>query len=238
MNIIIDILILFIIINTLLKLSFWKFWQILVMAILAGGFLFFVYPFAIEQSQVKMKEYLQNTEILSNIAILVTLESAICLSFCFTALLEYMNGKQSKWNSVLKFYPGLLIFPVLLYLLTQSFFTFTGFDFEVLSMLFAVIVIVLIIGLSFGIRYLVPEKDLRLEIHFLMSLFVAILGLIVTTSGKMVYVAVDEPLNFQRLGFTFGLFGFLFLQDFSLIKSGGNFFGNHSLEQRIARSPT
>ncbi|MCD0477875.1 MULTISPECIES: hypothetical protein [Chryseobacterium] len=224
MNIIIDILILFIIINTLLKLSFWKFWQILVMAILAGGFLFFVYPFAIEQSQVKMKEYLQNTEILSNIAILVTLESAICLSFCFTALLEYMNGKQSKWNSVLKFYPGLLIFPVLLYLLTQSFFTFTGFDFEVLSMLFAVIVIVLIIGLSFGIRYLVPEKDLRLEIHFLMSLFVAILGLIVTTSGKMVYVAVDEPLNFQRLGFTFGLFGFLFFAGFFINKIWWKFF--------------
>lgn len=218
MNIIIDILILFIILNTLLKLSFWKVWQILIMGILAGGFIYFVYPFAIEQSQLKMKEHLQNSEILGNIAVLVTLESAVCLSFCFTALQEYLNGRKSKWNSVLKCYPGLLIFPVLLFLLTQSFFTFTGFDFEILSMLFAVIVITIIIGLSFGVRYLIPEKDLRLEIHFLMSLFVAILGLIVTTSGKMVYVATEESLNFQRLGFTFGLFTILFFAGFFINK--------------------
>ncbi|WP_029292738.1 hypothetical protein [Chryseobacterium hispalense] len=214
MNIIIDILILFILINTLLKLSFWKFWQATIVAVLVGGFVFFVYPFAIEQSQLKMQEYLQNTEILSNIAVLVTLESAVCLSFCFTALLEYLNGVKSKWNSVLKWYSGLLIFPVLLYLLTQSFFTFTGVDFEMMTMIFAVIAVILLIGLSFGIRKLIPEKDLRLEIHFLVSLFVAVLGLIVTTCGKMVYLAVDEPLNFQRLGFTFGLFASLFLAGF------------------------
>lgn len=224
MNIIIDILILFILINTLLKLSFWKFWQVAIVGILAGGFVFFVYPFAIEQSQLKMQEYVQNTEILSNIAVLVTLESAVCLSFCFTALLEYLNGKTSKWNSLLKWYSGLLIFPVLLYLLTQSFFTFTGVDFEMMTMIFAALVVVLLIGLSFGIRKLIPEKDLRLEIHFLVSLFVAVLGLIVTTSGKMVYVAVDEPLNFQRLAFTFGLFVSLFFAGFLFNKIWWRFF--------------
>lgn len=227
MNIIIDILILFILINTLLKLSFWKFWQVTIVAVLAGGFVFFVYPFAIEQSQLKMHEYLQNTEILSNIAVLVTLESAVCLCFCFTALLEYLNGEKSKWNSVLKWYSGLLIFPVLLYLLTQSFFTFIGVDFEMMTMIFALIAMILLIGLSFGIRKLIPEKDLRLEIHFLVSLFVAVLGLIVTTSGKMVYVAVDEPLNFQRLGFTFGLFASLFFAGFVINKIWWKFFRKH-----------
>lgn len=216
MDIIITILILFILINTLLKLSFWKFRQVLIVSGLAGIFLYLVYPFAILQSQTEVKGFLQNSEILGNIAVLVTVESAVCICFCFTALLKYIKGKESKWTSVLKWYPGLLIFPVLFYLLTQSFFVFTGVDFQFIAVVFSVVAVVLIPVLSYGIRFLIPEMDLRLEIHFLMSLFVAVLGLIATTNGKIVYVAESEGIDFQKLIFTFVLFAVLFVGGFLL----------------------
>ncbi|MFV0304167.1 MAG: hypothetical protein ACK5IC_01635 [Moheibacter sp.] len=216
MSIIIDILILFILINTLLKLSFWKFWQVLGVSFLVGIFILGVYPFATEQSQRVMQSYLQNTEILNNMAVLVTIESVICLNFGFVSLLDFLNGTQSKWGKILNYYPGLLIFPVLLYLLTQSFFAFTGADFETTALVFAVVSILGIPLLSISIRKLIPETDLRLEIHLLVSFFVAVLGLIATTNGKIMYVSTPQFIDYKKGLLTLGLFMGLFAMGFLL----------------------
>ena len=52
---------------------------------------------------------------------------------------------------------------------------------------------------------------MRLEIHFLASLFVCIIGLLTTVNGDVTYAAVREPMNWKALGFAFGLFLALFL---------------------------
>ena len=64
-------------------------------------------------------------------------------------------------------------------------------------------------------KYLVPEDDLRLEVHFLVSLFICILGLLSTVNGKTTYAATEEALNWKAIILSIGLFVVLFLIGFA-----------------------
>ena len=74
--------------------------------------------------------------------------------------------------------------------------------------------LVFIILGAFGIRKLLPEKDLRLELHFLVSLLITLLGLVSTANGQIIYVPQSEPINFKILGNTFLFFFLLFMAGF------------------------
>ena len=75
-----------ILINSVLKLSFWKFWQVGIFSLGVGAFLYGVSDFATEQSQLTISQWLSDTKVLSNMAVLVTIESVIGLFFCFISL--------------------------------------------------------------------------------------------------------------------------------------------------------
>ena len=59
------------------------------------------------------------------------------------------------------------------------------------------------------------EDDLRLEVHFLVSLFICILGLLTTVNGKTTYAATEEALNWKAIILSIGLFVILFLIGFA-----------------------
>ncbi len=205
------VLMLFVVINSSFKLSFWKWWQVGIFSLVAAGFTASMYPFAIMQSKTQIADYLQNTEALQNMAILVTLESALCFGFCMVYLGGLYGRKNLWWAKLLWWYPSLLIFPVLFYCLTELIFSLPGVPFTVTAYCLAGAVLVLLPALSWLMKYLVPEPEFRLEIHFLISLFVCILGLLSTVNGRTVYAAVNNPLNVKALIVAIVLFVILFM---------------------------
>ena len=76
MELIIHILMLFIVINCSFKLSFWKLWQTVIYSLIAGLFVAGTWQYAILQSKTQIADYLQNTEALQNMAIIITLSCA------------------------------------------------------------------------------------------------------------------------------------------------------------------
>lgn len=210
MELIIQILMLFIVLNSVLKLSFHRSWQVIVFSLLCGLFVIAVYPYAIEQSKTQLADYLSNAKIMQDSAVLVTLEASVCFAFCFLYSKKLFGGKLSRWGRILQWYISLLIFPVLFYLLTQTIFTLSGTDFKTIAYLIAVAVTVGIPLLAWLVRYLFPESDFRLEVHFIASLFVCILGLVTTVNGNVTYAAVDEPVNWHALALAFGFFAVAF----------------------------
>lgn len=211
MELIISILILFILVNSFLKLSFWKGWQAAVFGAVCGVFILAAYPYAILQSKTQIAASLGDPEILKNLAVIITLESAVCFGYCIMMLQEWSGVRKKWWAVPLKWYPSLLIFPVLFYLQTQLIFTFPGVGFSTISYLFAGAVAVAFPLLRFFFKQLLPDREMRLEVHFLVSLFVCIIGLLTTVNGNVTYQAVAEPLNWKAMGFAFGLFLLLFL---------------------------
>jgi len=214
MELIIQILMLFIVINCILKLSFWKPWQSALFGVICAVFIIWTCQFAILQSKTQLADYLKNSYIMQDSAVLITIESAICFAFCFAALREMFGKKAKKWVQPLYWYPGLLVFPVLFYLLTQIIFAMPGTDFNTISYVLAGAVLIGLPALSYLVRYLYPEKELRLEVHFLVSLFVCIIGLITTVNGNVTYAAVEEPMNIKALLLSFALFASAFLIGF------------------------
>lgn len=214
MELIIQILIVFIIINCILKLSFWKPWQTLVFGVICAAFIIWACQYAVLQSKTQIADYLNNKKILEDMAVLITIESAICFGFCFAALQDLFGKKRKKWAKPLYWYPGILIFPVLFYCLTQLIFGHPGTDFSTISYILAGVTVVVLPLSSWLMRCLFAEKDLRLEVYFLVSLFVSILGLLTTVNGNVVYAAAEEPINFKAVGLSFTLFAIAFVAGF------------------------
>lgn len=208
---IILILMLFIAINCTFKLSLWRWWQVGIYGLTIAIFAILAYPYAIQQSKTQIADYLQNKEALQNMAVIITLESAVCFGFCVTYLRGLYGKKNPWWAKLLWWYPSLLLFPVVFYCLTEAIFTFVGIPFTTIAYVVAAAAFVTILVLSSVVKYLVPEKDLRLEIHFLVSLFVCILGLLTTVNGETVYAAVDEPFNWNAAVLALSLFVALFV---------------------------
>ncbi|BES62329.1 hypothetical protein [Dysgonomonas capnocytophagoides] len=211
MELIIQILMLFIVVNCILKLSFWKWWQSALFGLVCAVFIVWMNKYAIMQSKTQLNDYLMNRDALQDAAVLVTVESAICFAFCFAALRSLFGKKIKKWMLPLYWYPSLLLFPVLFYILTQTIFSMSGTDFDTLAYTIAAITLGLLPAAAYGVKYMFPEKELRLEVHFLVSLFVAILGLLTTVNGNVTYAAAEEPINFKALALSLGLFIMMFL---------------------------
>ncbi|MEB3004593.1 hypothetical protein [Capnocytophaga sp. G2] len=214
----VSLLLIFILLNSIIKLSFWKLWQVTLFGLIVGGFLWRVYDFASEQSQVTLDQMLSNIKILSDMAVLVTIESAIGILFCFVALRDYYQNRESRWTRVLRWFPGVLIFPCLFYGLAQAFFYFSGVDFQTITFIIIGMTLFFIIAGAKAIAWALPERDLRLEVHFLMSIFVTLLGLALTASGQIIYVPKSEPLNILLLSQIFLFFIALFSLGFFLNK--------------------
>lgn len=218
MQIIFNILMMFIFINMLIKLSFWKLWHTICFMVILIAYIWAIYPLATEQSQVTIQQAIESPEILSNITVLVTIESAICLIFSITYLKNIFNKKHKFWDKVLHFFPSLLVFPVIFYLLTQTIFYFSGVDFSIITIFFSILSAITIVVFPTLLQSFLPEKDLRLEIHLICSLIITILGLISTNNGKLIYVPKTENINFVALSSTFLLFFVFFIVGFLVNK--------------------
>lgn len=143
MQLIISVLILFILINCVLKLSFWRIWQAALFGAVCGAFVIATYPYAILQSKTQLADYLQNTTTLQNMAVIITLESVVCFAYCIAVLRGWFGQQERWWVKPLKWYPSLLVFPVLFYLQTELVFSFPGTSFSAISYAFAAAVVVL-----------------------------------------------------------------------------------------------
>ena len=93
--------------------------------------------------------------------------------------------KRTLWSyKALRWFPGLLIFPVLFSGLVALIFSFPGVSFPRIAWSMAAGVLVLIPAGTFVLQRLLPEKELRLELLFLANALIAVLGVITTVNGR------------------------------------------------------
>ncbi|MGV8138976.1 MAG: hypothetical protein AB2L20_27575 [Mangrovibacterium sp.] len=188
MELILITLMLFVALNTLLKLSFWNTRAQVVFGMFAGAFVYAMYPLAIGQSKTQLADFLNNTGLMQNVSVLVSLESAAFLLFCFLEVGLPKKG-QVWYLKLLRWFPGVLIFPVLFHTLTRFIFAWTGASFSLLAALIAVFVGILIPFLGKFLLWVLHEREMRLEVLFLSSLFIITAGLVATVNGTTTYQA-------------------------------------------------
>lgn len=217
MDTIVLILILLTGFNFLLKQTFRSFWAMLGAATVAAIFVWLMWPYAIEQSKTQIADFLDNQSLMLDVAVMLTIEVALQMAFCILSVhVAHADPVKKGMRLVyrlLYWFPGVLVFPVLFFTLTQLIFTLPGYSFQQVAIGLSLVVLVMI-PLGYGlIRYLLPEPELRLELFFMTNALVAILGIVATVNGQTAvegvatvdWMALSGCLGVIVLGGGFGL---------------------------------
>jgi len=215
MALIITVLMLFVALNCAAKLSLWPWRQRFLFSAAVALFTWWSQRYAVLQSKTQLADLLQNVAALQNMAVIVTIESAVNFGFCSRWLNDAYSAQGCKWwESLLRWYPSLLVFPVMFYLLTQTMFMAVGVDFGVSAAAVAAVALVGLPLLAEGFKLYMPDGDGRVELHVLLSCFVCVLGLISTVTGKIVYRSTEEPVNWRMVCVAVAVFAVLFAAGF------------------------
>ena len=182
--------------NYVLKQTYRKFYLVLFSAAICALFVGFMWPYAIEQSKSQISLWLADSSLMLDIAVVLTLEVAIQMAFCILSAHITTSEKVKPitiWAyRILRWFPGVLIFPVLFSLLVSAIFALPGVAFSFVAWTVAAIVFVAIILGSRAVRWLLPEKEIRLELLFLANALIAILGVIATVNGRTAVAGMSE----------------------------------------------
>ena len=189
--------------NYVLKQTYRKFYSVLFSAAICALFVGLMWPYAIEQSKSQISLWLADSSLMLDIAVVLTLEVAIQMAFCILSAHITTSEKVKPitiWAyRILRWFPGVLIFPVLFSLLVSAIFALPGVAFSFVAWTVAAIVFVAIILGCRAVRWLLPEKEIRLELLFLANALIAILGVIATVNGRTAVAGMSE-VNWSALG--------------------------------------
>ena len=190
MDTVVLVLMLLIAFNFLLKQTFWKAVAVGIIAAVAALFAGLMWPYAIEQSKTQIADWLGDT------SVLLTIEGSLQMAYAMLAV-HVASAYPVKPRTLLtyrflRWFPGLLIFPVLFSGLVYLIFAFPGTPFTTVAWGYAACVLIAIPVGRRVLLYLLPEKELRLELFFLTNALVAILGIVATVNGRTSVAGVSE----------------------------------------------
>ena len=97
---------------------------------------------------------------------------------------EHVSRRKWVFFIFLKYFPGLLVFPVLFSVLVMTIFLLPGVSFQVVAWVLAVVLLLLTPVFTYGLRWLLPERPIRLELLFLVEVLLGLMGIIGTVNGR------------------------------------------------------
>lgn len=188
MEIVITIIMLLVGFSVLLKLTYLPLWGRIVVSLVFACFVGFSWNFAANQSKTQIAGWIQNPELMLDMAVILTVDVFLQNTFCITSsgliFGERLSRSTAIIHAVCQWIPGILIFPVLLAMLVEVIFSFPGFDFTTVAWTLATIMVVISIVLPYLIKIILHEKELRLEMIFMMNALIALLGVVATVNGR------------------------------------------------------
>lgn len=182
--------------NYLLKQTWRKPFFVAFSAVVCALFVGLAWPWAIEQSKNRIAGWLADSALMLDLAVLLTLEVALQMAFCIVAAHIHTAGRVKPsvvWiYRLLRWFPGLLVFPVLFSLLVAAIFALPGVSFPLVAWSLAAVVAVVIPLGRWALKHLLPEKEIRLELLFLANALIALLGIIATVNGRTAVAGVTS----------------------------------------------
>lgn len=195
METVVFVLMILVCFSFMLKQTYRKNRSVAVIAVVCALFTGLMWPYAIEQSKTQIADWLADTALMLDTAVLLTLEVILQMTFCMLAAHVQTSGplrKRTLWMyRALRWFPGILIFPVLFSALVALIFAFPGVSFSLLSWSMAAGVLILIPAGTWLLRHVMPEKDVRLELLFLVNALIAVLGVVATVNGRTAVAGIS-----------------------------------------------
>lgn len=191
METVVFIIMLLVSFSFLLKLTWHGWLGRIVIALLAAVFIMAMTDLATGQSKAQISDWLSMPSLMLDISVWLTVDVAFQICFCILAAGQ-QEGKMRLAYLFTLWFPGLLVFPVLFAFLTEAIFSMHGTDFMLISRMIAGGVLVGVPVLSYCIRQLLPEREIRLELMFMVNLLIAALGIVATVNGRTAAVGSNH----------------------------------------------
>ena len=192
----------------LLKQSLRKPGATAVSAVVCALFVGAMQSLAIEQSRTQIADWLADPALMLDTAVVLSIEVVLQMAFCLLAVHVRHSGqlrpRTIRIYRLLRWFPGILIFPVLFSGLVAAIFAFPGASFALVAWTTAAGVGAAVFAVPFLLRRLLPEKEVRLELLFLASALIAILGIIATVNGRTA-VSAESSVDWRAFMGVLGL---------------------------------
>lgn len=179
-----------------LKLTYHRILGTALLSAVIALFIGMSWDVAIEQSKTQIADWLADTSLMLDIAVLLTVDVVIAMAFCLLHAQISFGDKLSLpvriVYHILKWIPGLLIFPTVFALLVYAIFAFTGVDFSTIAWTLAALIFILSVAAAYALRLALPETEVRIELTFLINALIAILGIIATVNGRTAVAGTSQ----------------------------------------------
>ncbi|MBI0397698.1 hypothetical protein [Cyclobacterium marinum] len=152
----------------------------LISAVTMALIAYLFYPWTLEQSREQFKVWMAEHELMQQLAVILVIEALIFISLDLALIKRFFNLPVARYLKTMALYPGLFWLVALLYFQMNWFYSFSGIEFETLAILYSLIILLVFSLLPLGLRALLPEPYLRMEIRYILS-FGQIIGAIVIT---------------------------------------------------------
>lgn len=131
--------------NFLLKQTFWKLIAVGIITAICAVFAGLMWPYAIEQSKTQIANWLSNQPLMLDTSVLLSVEVCIQMAYAMLAV-HVANDYPVKPRMILmyrflRWFPGLLIFPVLFSGLVYLIFAFPGTSFQTIAWSYAAFIL-------------------------------------------------------------------------------------------------
>ena len=194
MEIVIDLLVLLVVVQTSLRLSRWtNGWLRIAFCMALGIAVWLCTDYAAGLSKLQMAAWLHDTSVLQNIAIVCLLDALFTFSllhlFTLSPLMPCIDFPHARpfenkfsWLSLnrkvhLSPFP-FLIFPAAFYVLCQLLFTMTGTEFHTVGLLLGLAIATLLPLLSKALSWLLPQRSDRSLLHLAVTIVLCLACLI------------------------------------------------------------
>ena len=172
MEILFPLIAVLVLLSFLFKGSFLPRWEAVAVSLALAVFVWLAIPWLTRQTAGTIEQWTSDPSRVLDGAVCLVLEVAVMILFCFTA----PTGRLR----FLRFIPGLLAFPAVVWGWSQVLFSRPGLDFGRLAWVAALATLAVALGGTALIRRLVPDEPSRLEGLFLINLFLLLLTIAAT----------------------------------------------------------
>lgn len=196
MELVVTIVMLLVGFSVLLKLTFLPTYGKLTVSIFLAVFTGLCWNIASGQSKTLISDWLQNPVLMLDMAVFLTVDVLIQISFCMIEARFIAGDKLKKTASAIRlitlWIPGILIFPTLLAILVELIFALPGFDFQTVAWSLAGVVLILGMAGPSLLKWLLPERDISLELIFMINMIIALLGVVATVNGRTAVAGTND----------------------------------------------
>lgn len=159
-------------------------WFIVGYAAAAAAVALALYPLVIEQPLTIIQQMLGDKSMVEYMALLTTTEAIAGIFISVYLIDNYFKprAKRTKRAFALKIVPGVLVFFAIGYFELLFFKYRAGSDFGITAMLYAAILFVSILAVSFMIKYALRSESLKLEVKVILNITILVVGLLISSN--------------------------------------------------------